>query len=128
MGVGGREKKNVPQSFYSGGYVRVWTVGPNFPTSIIKCVFIQHSLPLLCFKPFSRSLLDCSSSFYTLFFIILICLKSHFTFLFPLISLLLLSIALLLHVWKNFPLRRPRSEELNTQAPPSQIQNTAQDY
>lgn len=65
MGVGGREKKNVPQSFYSGGYVRVWTVGPNFPTSIIKCVFIQHSLPLLCFKPFSRSLLDCSASFCT---------------------------------------------------------------
>lgn len=63
-----------------------------------------------------------------LFKIILICLKSHFTFLFPLISLLLRSIALLLHVWKNFPLRGPRSEELNTQAPPSQIQNTAQDY
>lgn len=80
MGVGGREKRNVPQSFYSGGYVRVWTVGPNFPTSIIQCVFIRHSLPLLCFKLFSRSLLDCSASFYTFFFYYLNVFKISFHF------------------------------------------------
>lgn len=82
MGVGGREKRNVPQSFYSGGYVHVWTVGPNFPTSIIQCVFIQHSLPLLCFMPFSCSLLDCSASFYTFFlnYFNLFKISFHFSF------------------------------------------------